>query len=138
MVRWVFVIALAAMGLGMFLGYRWNSADLATSAAKVSTLAGERDLAREVARSNAQSLTSLRDTLNRERERHQLMRAAADRELGARAERIAQLTKDATLREIEARKKAAADEDCVVLRDLPVCAAVADRLRGGSATARPH
>lgn len=138
----IFVALLAFFGGGLGVGYHWGSGDNADQVASLTTKlaerTGERDAAQQLSNHNANSLVTLRDTLKSERDRIDRIRQAAADELAVRADRIAALERAAINRKTSLAKEAAADEDCAVLRDLPVCAAVADRLWGEPATASPH
>lgn len=133
------ILVIFAAGLGV--GHHWGASDQADTVARLSRdlgeRTGERDAARGLANANAGQLTALRDTLALEREHREQLRAAAAAELGKRADRIAALERGAEKFKQTLTEKAAADEDCAALRDLPVCAAVAERL-WGAATADPH
>lgn len=136
------LIALGLFGGGLYIGHAWGqnsrAGEVLTLTTDKAALVGQRDAAQQLANDNASSLTSLRATLKSERERRDAMRRAAADELARRAERIAILERASINRKTSLAKEAAADEDCAVLRNLPVCAAVADRLWGEPATARPH
>ena len=144
-------VAAAVLGgaLGLWIGHGWGksagadervalAAQLGELQGKLGTMTGERNLARELANGNASQLTSLRATLAAERKRREDQQQLALEELGKRDARIAALTDAARSRIETITKKAEADEDCADLRRLPVCAAVAERLWGDAATARPH
>jgi hypothetical protein len=134
--------AVASGGLGLWIGHGWGKSDgadeVATLRGQLGTMTGDRNLAREIANGNASQLTSLRQTLDNERRTRQAQQARALEEMGKRDARIAALTEAANRRAETITKKAQADEDCADLRRLPVCAAVAERLWGDAATARPH
>ncbi|MGN7832646.1 hypothetical protein ACTJI2_13650 [Pseudoxanthomonas sp. 22568] len=104
---------------------------LQTKVNSANTIAGAE---RDRADGNATALLSLRATLATERQRRTDQQRAADIELGARDARIKELTRAARAREEETRTKAMADEDCTVLRTLPVCSALAERLWGDAWT----
>lgn len=133
---------LAGGALGLWIGHGWGGSARADEVAdlrgQLGTVTGERNLARELANGNASQLTSLRQTLDNERRTRQAQQAVALEELRKRDARIAALTDAAKRRAETINKKAEADEDCADLRRLPVCAAVAERLWGDAATARPH
>lgn len=133
---------LAGGALGLWIGHGWGKSARADEVAdlqgKLGTVTGERNLARELANGNASQLTSLRETLAAERKRREAQQQLALEEMGKRDARIAALTDAANRRAETITKKAQADEDCADLRRLPVCAAVAERLWGDAATARPH
>ena len=133
---------LAGGALGLWIGHGWGGSARADEVAdlqgKLGTVTGERNLARELANGNASQLTSLRTTLAEERKRREAQQQLALEEMGKRDARIAALTDAAKRRAETITKKAEADEDCADLRRLPVCAAVAERLWGDAATARPH
>lgn len=133
---------LAGGALGLWIGHGWGKSARADEVAdlqgKLGTVTGERNLARELANGNASQLTSLRETLAAERKRRETQQQLALEEMGKRDARIATLTDEAKRRAETINKKAKADEDCADLRRLPVCAAVAERLWGDAATARPH
>ena len=128
--------------LGLWIGHGWGGSTRADEVAdlqgKLGAMTGERNLARELANGNASQLTSLRQTLDNERRTRQAQQALAREEMGKRDTRIAALSDAAKRRAETITKKAEADEDCDALRRLPVCAAVAERLWGDAATARPH
>lgn len=136
------ILLLLVFGSGLWLGYKWgasvraNEVDGLTKAN--ATLAGERDAARQAANGNAGNLVALRNELERSKRELLLQQQLAEKELGTRADRIAALERDAEKRKNILHKEAAANEDCAALRDLPVCAAVADRLWGGTTATRPH
>ena len=136
------VVGLACGALGLWIGHGWGKSARADEVAdlqgKLGTVTGERNLARELADGNASQLISLRKTLDNERRTRQAQQQLALEELGKRDARIAALTDAAKRRAETITKKAQADEDCADLRRLPVCAAVAERLWGDAATARPH
>lgn len=133
-------VAILLVVVALILGGLWGGYELGQASRNDEVAVLAADLRAETSRADDQvaTLVSLRDTLRQERLRHALLRQAADDELAARATRIADLTLAASKRQTEFKKKAAADEDCAPLRDLPVCAAVAERLWGGPATDRPH
>ena len=128
--------------LGLWIGHGWGKSgaadELADLRGQLGTVTGDRNLARQLADSNASQLTSLRKTLDNERRTREAQQKLALEELGKRDARIAALTDAAKRRAETITKKAEADEDCDALRRLPVCAAVAERLWGDAATARPH
>ena len=132
----------AGLGVGLWFGHGLGKSQRADEVAelqgKLGTVTGERNLARELANGNASQLTSLRQKLDAERKRREQQQALALKELGKRDGRIAALTEAAARRIETITKKAEADEDCDALRRLPMCAAVAERLWGDAATARPH
>ena len=136
------VLLLIVFGGGTWFGHRWGKSDRADEVVQLTranaALTGERDTARQVAQDNAGSLAAIREQLQQEQRAHALIQAAKDEELGKRADRIAALERGTEQRKKTLHKEAAANEDCAALRDLPVCAAVADRLWGGAATAGPH
>jgi hypothetical protein len=84
------------------------------------------------------TLQGLKTTLTEERARRARMQQAADEELAGLTKTVAALTLAAERNEQDIRKKALKDEDCTVLRDLPVCGAVADGLWGRTTAAGTH
>lgn len=135
-------VALTCGGIGLWIGHGWGKSvradEVVVLQGKLGTVTGERNVALELANSNAVQLTSLRTTLDAERKRREEQQKQALEELGKRETRIAALN-EAVVRRVETiTKKAEADEDCDALRRLPVCAAVAERLWGDAATARSH
>lgn len=129
-------VFLVLTGLLLYGKGRINGRDTCnTNIAELNRQLGERD---EALNAKDGQLSALRASLQRQRDTHVRMRVAAEAELSARAARITELTKAAAARQTHLRQEAQADEDCAVLRDLPVCAAVADRLWGGQAGSSTH
>jgi VIT1/CCC1 family predicted Fe2+/Mn2+ transporter len=121
-------------GVGYLAG---NSANAEAHKEQVDALTVKVDNANATAKAerdradgNAGALLSMRSTMATERQRRADQQRAADIELGARDARIKELTRAAQARADETRTKALADEDCTVLRTLPVCSALAERLWG--------
>lgn len=135
-------LLLVVFGAGVYVGLRWGKRDRADEVVTLTTanaaLTGERDVARQVAQDNTSSLAAVRKQLQQEQRAYALVQVAKDQELGKRADRIASLERNAEQRKNTIHEEAAAHEDCAALRDLPVCAAVADRLWGGSTATDPH
>lgn len=127
-----------AFGSGIWIGHGWGESARADEVmqltSQLAACKGERQSALDDAAHNAADLTSLRATLDGERQRLHAIDASNQRELAARADRIAALQRAAAIRKSAIQSKAAADEDCAPLRDLPVCRAVADRLWGAADT----
>ncbi len=135
------IAALVALAVGLWIGHAWGGSDRAGEVAgltvQAATLTGERDAAREAAATNAASLSGIKDTLRRERERQAELRRAADEELVARANRIGALEQANAKLKDEIRRKVQNDEDCNALARLPVCRGVVDGLWPQQAS-RPH
>lgn len=136
-------LAVVALALGALrVGYGWGhgaQADRVTRLARDNaTLQGQLEACRQTADHNAANLVAVRDTLARELTQRQAQQRAQAAELAARARQIDALTRAAEARKRSLTQQAAADEDCAALRDLPVCAAVADRLWGDAAGANTH
>lgn len=140
--RAALILVLLAFALGVWIGYSWGGSDQEAEVkrlgSEVAALTAERDEATAAANGNASNLTSLRDTLKAERESRLAQQKAAAAELDARTTRIAQLERQAAMRRQALVKKVETDEDCTVLRSMPVCAALADGLYGQPAAAGPH
>lgn len=140
--RLTLLLAVLGLALGLWIGRGWGQGiradEVASLSGKVGTLTGQLEVARQLNRGNAASLTSLRATLKAELDRRLAIERAAQEELASRAARIAQLERSADQRLETITRKAHEDEDCADLRHVPVCAAVAERLWGDAATARPH
>lgn len=138
------LIAAALLGgaVGLWIGHGWgksaSAGEVASLSKKNGQLQGDLVVARNTAQANADALTSLKSTQKAELDRRQAIERANQAELAKRAARIAALERDADNRFRNITEKANADEDCAALRTVPVCAAVAERLWGDAATARPH
>lgn len=132
LVGFILLVALiTAFALGWHKGEQSMQADVAELSQKLGTET-ERAAAAEGA------LESIKATLQRERERRAHMQRIAEQELAALANRVAALSAAAEAFQNDIRKKASTDEECIALRDLPVCGAVADGLWGRPPTADPH
>ncbi len=133
---------LLGSGVGLWAGHGWGKSKRADEVVELTrqlaTVTGERDAAHRIANNNAANVTSLREMLRQARERAASMQRIAEQELEARAERIAALEAAGQRRHTTIFQKATNDEECAPLRDLPVCAAVADRLWGDAAPAGSH
>lgn len=137
------LLAVLALALGgLRVGYGWGhgaQADRVTQLTEDNaTLQGQLEACRQTADDNAANLIAVRDTLARELTQRQAQQRAQEAELAARAQQIADLTAAAKARKQSLMQQATADENCAALRDLPVCAAVADRLWGDAAGAGTH
>jgi hypothetical protein len=127
----ILLVILALMGIGAVAGRhsRQDEIDLLNTAVTTQTLRAD----------NANlTLQGLKTTLTEERARRARMQQAADEELAGLSKTIAALMLAAERNEQDIRKKALKDEDCAVLRDLPVCGAVADGLWGRTTAAGAH
>lgn len=133
---------LGLVGGGAWFGYDAASTkrakEVADLLAEKGALQGQLALADSINQGNASQLVSLRKTLQAEKDQRLAIERANQAELASRAGRIAQLERAAGKRLESITKKANQDEDCADLRTLPVCAAVAERLWGDAAAARPH
>lgn len=119
----VLAAALVLFGGGAIAGYQYRDGEVAELAAQERATFAH-------ANRQAETLASIKATLRDERERRNRMEQAAQQELAARAERIAQLEVAAEKRRQKINTEASKDEDCTALRRLPVCAALADGLWG--------
>jgi hypothetical protein len=127
----VLLVIAGLMGAGALLGRhsRQDEIDLLKLEVQAQTLRADGE---------ASTLKGLKSTLQAERDRRaQMQRAAAD-ELAALTDRVAALTRAAERTETDIRTKANHDEDCAALRDLAVCAAVADGLWTSPTAASTH
>lgn len=127
----VIVGCLLLIALGAWGGYSWRADEVAQLQREAADQRLRADYQTEVLAEVEQLAADARAAAAEQQ-------AATEATLAARGDRIAQLLADASARQATTREKAAADEDCAPLRDLPVCAAVADRLYGGPVTAGPH
>ncbi|MGB3872124.1 MAG: hypothetical protein WA956_05660 [Stenotrophomonas sp.] len=116
---------LSLFGGGAVTGYQYRDRE-------VAELAAQRDASFAAANGQAQTLATIKATLHAERERRNRIELAAQQELAARAERIAELEVAAEKRRQKITTEASKDEDCNALRRMPVCAALADGLWGGT------
>lgn len=123
----VLAALLLLVGGGAFAGYQYRDDE-------VARLAAERNAAFAHANRQAETLASIKATLREERERRTRLAQAAQQELADRAERIAQLEVAAEKRRQKITTEVIKDEDCIALRRMPVCAALADGLWGSPAS----
>ena len=137
MIGIVLVIAsLIAIGFG---GGRYSRGiEIDAKQTEINLLEGQLLAETVRANGNATALTSLKGTLQEERARRARMQRAIEEELAGLAARMAALAIAAERYEQDLRKKASNDEECAVLRDLPVCGAVADGLWGRAPAAGTH
>ncbi len=119
---------LALFGGGAAAGYQYRDQE-------VTGLAAQRDATFAHANRQAETLASIKATLREERERRSRIELAAQQALADRAERIAQLEVAAEKRRQKINAEVIQDEDCTALRRMPVCAALADGLWGGTPAA---
>lgn len=125
-------------GLG-FVGGRYSRGiEIDAKQIEINLLEGQLLAEKVRADGNANALTSLKTTLRDERERRAAMQRATTEELAGLADRVAALSLTAERFQQDIRKKAANDEECTALRDLPVCAAVADGLWGRAPAVGTH
>lgn len=133
------LITLATMLLTLALligsGYLWGRS---SRDGELAALADQLAQANDTAEDRTALAGALRHTLAEERERRRAQQELAVAELAAHADRIATLSATTERQRNELETRVNADEDCAPLRDLPVCAAVADGLFGRPATAGAH
>ena len=137
MIGIVLVIA-SLIGIGFGAGRYSRGIEIDAKQIEINLLEGQLLAEKVRADGNATALTSFKDTLRDERERRARMQRATAEELAGLAGRVAALTLAAERYHQDIRKKASNDEECAVLRDLPVCGAVADGLWGRASAAGAH
>lgn len=137
MIGIVLVIA-GLIGIGVIGGRASRRIEIDAKQIEINLLEGKLLAETVRANGNATALTSLKTTLQDERERRARMQRATAEELAGLADRVAALTLAAERFEQDIRKKASNDEECTALRSLPVCGAVADGLWGRAAAAGTH
>lgn len=124
-------VSLTLFAGGVVIGYQSRDRE-------VDRLAAERDATLLHANAQAETLATIKATLREERERRNRIEQAAQQELAARADRIAQLEVAAERRRRTLTAEASKHEDCNALRRIPVCAALSDGLYGRPPAAGAH
>jgi hypothetical protein len=134
------LLALVALGLrlGYGLGKSRGADQMLDLTRQNAELRGQLAAARQLANDNAGNLLAVRAMLGRELAQRQALQQAATDALATRGERIAALARAAARKQSLLRQATTDDQTCAALRDLPVCAAVADRLWGDLAAAGAH
>ena len=124
-------VSLTLFGGGVVIGHQSRDRE-------VDRLAAERDATLLHANAQTETLATIKATLREERERRNRIEQAAQQELAARADRIAQLEIAAERRRQTLTAEASKHEDCNALRLIPVCAALSDGLYGRPPAAGAH
>jgi len=127
----ILLVLASLVGGGVVIGRQSRDDD-------VKQLTAERDAALLHANAQAETLATIKATLREERERRNRIEQAAQQELAARADRIAQLEVAAARRRQTLTAEASKHEDCNALRLIPVCAALSDGLYGRPPAAGAH
>ena len=134
----ILLVIAGLFGAGYGTGHAARGGEVDAKQAQVDLLEGQLLAEKVRADGNATALTSLKTTLRDERERRAAMQRATVEELAGLADRVAALSLTAERFQQDIRKKAANDEECIALRDLPVCGAVADGLWGRAPAVGAH
>lgn len=134
----ILLVIAGLVGVGVGIGRSSRGVEIDAKQAQVDLLKGQLLAETTRANGNATALTSLKKTLRDERERRAVMQRITEQELAGLADRVAALTLTAERYQQGILKKAENDEECIALRNLPVCGAVADSLWGPAPAGRTH
>lgn len=126
----LFALLAGAFGAGWYFGADSKSQE----AIELGKSLGEQT---QRANDAAGTVNALKEKLADERLRRLKQQQAADRALADRDRRLQALEDAAKRRHTRLMEQVTTDEDCAALRDLPVCAPLADSLWGNTA-GDPH